>query len=124
MKKHSKYPYQRVEERRNHYDAKGLNEQRQMQKMSEVRISIGVLSIFKPKPDAMISDFTLAFSKSVPKSKLYPKLEQAFDGHWEGEPTKSVFLHLSSPISMSELRKRIRESIEELLQPQNLKTEP
>lgn len=93
---------------------KSRDEQRQMEKQSR-RVSIGVFNIFKPKPSDSVSSFTLALPKSIPKSQLYPLLKEAFDGHWDGEPTKSVFVRLSEPLPLCELRKRVRDSIEKLI---------
>jgi len=128
MKKQSKtkcpkYPFQRVERRRNNnVDIRGLKEQAQMEKQSATKISIGTFSIFTPKPNSEISTFTLAFNKPIPKNELYQKLYQAFNGHWNGEPVKSIFIHLEKPIPLQELRQKIKDNFEELLSPQNLKT--
>lgn len=114
--KHPKYPFQRVEQRHNNVDTKGLSEQKQMENQT-LKMSIGTFNILPPKPDTEISSFTIAFNKPIPKYELYLKLHQTFDGEWNGEPTRSVYVHLSKPIPLQELRKRLKENFADALPP-------
>lgn len=122
LKRHLKYPYQRVEQRQNNVDETSIVERTQMEKLSKAKISIGTFTFLKPKPESKISTFTLAFSIPIPKNELYTKLHQAFNDHWDGEPIKSVSIHLSKPFPLSELRKKLRDNFEDLFQTQNLNT--
>lgn len=110
-----KYPHQRVEQKRMKVDRRGVKERSDMEKISTARISIGTFTFLRPKPDNTLSSFTLAFDKPIPKNELYQKLHKAFDGNWDGDPVKSVFVHLIEPMSLKEIRKRLHESLEEIL---------
>lgn len=122
-KLHPKYPYQRVEQHRNNIDKTGLEERARMEKQSKAKISIGTFTFLKPKPNSEITNFTLAFSTPIPKNELYTKLYQAFNSHWDGEPIRSVSIHLSNPLPLSELQKRLRDNFEDISRTQNLNTE-
>jgi hypothetical protein len=107
-----KYPFQRVEKRRTtQTDTRSLKERAQMERLSATKISIGTFNIFPPKPETEIKSFTLAFSTPIPKHELYLKLHEAFNSHWDGEPTKTIYVHLSKPLPLNELRQRIRKSL-------------
>ena len=124
FKKHPKYPHQRVEQRQNIVDTKSIKEQRQMEQNSNLKISIGTLTFLPPKSNSEISNFTLAFPKPIPKADLYLKLHQVFNGHWDGEPTKSVYIQLSKPIPLHELRQKLKDNFEKIFVTKDLKTNP
>lgn len=113
-KRHEKYPFQRAEQRRNNIDQASLREQRAMEAQS-TKLSIGTFNIFPPKPDTNITSFTVAFARPIPKDELYQKLHQTFDGHWNGEPVKSIFVTLSKPMTLQELRRRLNENFKDIL---------
>lgn len=114
--KNHKYPHQRVEQRRTAIDARGMNERRKMEKQAKAKMTIGTFTLFKPKPDAELSSFTLAFDRPVPKDELYVKIGEALIGYWDGEPVKSVIVRLSKPIPLRELRNRLKQNLKELFQ--------
>jgi hypothetical protein len=121
-KQHPKYPFQRVEQRHNNIDTKGLSERKIMEAQA-TRISIGTFNFLPPKPDTEISNFTLALNKSIQKNELYLKLHQTFDGEWKGKPThsmeltRSTYIHLSKPIQLQELRRRLKDNFADALPP-------
>lgn len=112
------HPHDRVELRHNRFDSRGLKEQAQMERLSRSKISIGTFTILPPKPHTEIKSFTLALSQPVPKHELYAKIHETFNGHWDGEPTKSVIVHLSKPIELQELRRKLKEKFVSVLLPE------
>lgn len=108
-KQHPKYPYQRAEQRYNNIDTAGLKEQHEMETQTH-KLTIGTFNILPPKPDTKISSFILALPTAMPKHQLYQKLFETFNGHWDGEPIKSLCIHLSTPIPLQELRKILKEN--------------
>lgn len=74
------------------------------------KFTIGTFNFLPPKPDTQIQSFTLALSKPMLKHELYSLLHQTFNGHWDGEPTRSLFVRLSSPMPLQELRRKLKES--------------
>jgi len=117
MKKQKmKYDYQRVEQRKtNNVDKKGEMERRQMEKQTTRKISIGTLTFFRPKPTSKVGEFTLAFSKSLPKSEVYPLIKKIFEGNVNEETVKSVFIKLKEPIQFREIRKTIKQNFDKIL---------
>lgn len=115
FKSHPKFPFQRVEQRHNQMDMKSLFERQQMEKQSR-RVSIGVLTVFPPKPDTLISNFTLALPKAIPKKQLYGLLMVAFQIEMtvpnDDCLTKSVYVYLPEPMRFVEIRERIKSSPE------------
>ena len=114
--KHPKYPFQRAEQRHNNIDTAGLKEQKAMEAQT-TRISIGTFNVLPPRPDTEISSFTLALSKPITKYELYLKLHRTFDDEWNGEPTRSVYVHLSKSIPLQELRRRLKENFADAIPP-------
>ncbi len=112
-KLHLKYQWQRIEAKHNEVDTKGLAEQAQMQKQTELRYSIGTFNIFKPQPNTEVSSFTLGFNKAMTKPELYKMLAEAFDGYWSGDPTRSIFIHFDKPMPLSELQSRLKANFKE-----------
>ena len=116
-----KYAHQRVEQRKLRTDKKGGRERRQMERMSQRRISIGTLTFFKPKPTAKIGTFTLAFSKPLPKSEVYSILERIFNEKMfnknlkSEEMVKSVFVKLEKAIQFKEIRRKIKQNFDKIL---------
>ena len=117
-----RYQYQRVEQRKmNNVDEKGQKERRQMERMSQRRISIGTFTFFKPKPTSKIRTFTLAFSKPLPKGEVYSILERIFNEKMSNKNLKSekmiksVFVSLKKPIQFKEIRKVLRQNFEKIL---------
>ena len=113
-----KYPYQRVEQKqinKNNINKKGQDERKQMEKQSKQKISIGTFTFFKPKPDTKIGEFTLAFSKSLPKSEVYSCLKQTFGGNINEETVKSVIIKLKTSVPLREIREEIRKNFSKLL---------
>lgn len=119
-----KYAHQRVEQKRiNNINTnkKGQKERRQMERMSQRRISIGTFTFFKPKPTSKIRTFTLAFSKPLPKGEVYSILERIFNEKMSNKNLKSekmiksVFVSLKKAIQFKEIRKKLKESFNELL---------
>lgn len=108
-----KYPFQRVEQRFKNVDLKG-NAERQNMENQTVEFSIGVLSLFRPKPDAKIYDFTLALPKAVSKAKLYAELEKIFNGNWNNNSIKSLEIKLQKPVALQELRVKMRNVVKNL----------
>ncbi len=118
--RHPKYSWQRVEQRHNNLtDPKGISERKAMETQA-TKISIGTFNIFPPKPDTAVSSFTLALNKSIPRWELYAMLHQTFDGEWNGEPTRSIYIHLSKPLPLQELRRRLKESFADTLTTKDL----
>ena len=111
---HPKYQWQRIEEKHNQIDVKGLSEQQQMEKQA-TKISIGTFTIFPPKPDTEVSNFTLALNKSIPKYELYIKLHEIFGEEWNTELIRSMYIHLSKPLPLQELRRRLKENFADAL---------
>ena len=114
-KLHLKYQWQRIEAKHNEVDTKGLAEQAQMQKQTELRYSIGTFNIFKPQPNTEVSSFTLGLSKAMTKPELYKMLAEAFDGYWNGEPTRSIYIHLDKSMPLAELQSRLRDKFKNVL---------
>lgn len=113
---HPKYPFQRVEQkqiRRMQVDKRSLAERQQMERQAEAKISIGTFNLLPPKPDTKVSSFTLAFGEAVSKPVLYGKLREVFGDYWDGEPTRSVYVHLAKPISLKVLREKLKENFGE-----------
>ena len=106
--------YARVE-RRNRKDSRSVKEQILMEEKTKEKISFGVFSVVPPKPNDRIAHFTIAFSQPIKKSELYPKLAEALGDHWDGEPTKSIFLHLTNPLPWRKTRVLIKKALEKLL---------
>lgn len=116
-KKKFKYAYQRVEQRKtNNHNKQGLKECAQFKKQTQQKISIGTFTFLKPKPNSKIREFTLAFSKPLTKREVYLYLAEAFNVNLLEDTTKSVFVKLKSPILLRELRTRLRENFDELLE--------
>ena len=116
MKKKQFVPdaYARVE-RRNREDSRSVKERVLMEEKVKEKICFGVFSVSPPKPSDKIAHFTVAFSAPLKKSDLYPKLAEALGEHWDGEPTKSIFLHLTNPLPWRKTRALIKRALEELL---------
>lgn len=81
----------------------------------ERKLSIGTLTFFKPKPTAKIGTFTLAFSKPLKKTEVYPILTRIFNGNLSEETIKSLFVKLKEPISLNKIQREIRRNFNELL---------
>jgi len=86
-----------------------------MEEKAKEKITFWYYSFRPPKPGDRVADFIVSFSKPVKKSDLYPKLAEALGEHWNGEPTRSIFLHLSNPPRWQETRALIKGVLEELL---------
>lgn len=111
-----KYAYQRVELRHQQkIDEKSLEEREEMEQKAKLKMSIGTFNFFTPKPNTMLSNFTLAFSRPIPKYLLYAKLKEALGEYWNGEPVTSIFVSLSEPIPLLELRERLRKALSEIV---------
>jgi hypothetical protein len=113
-KQHPKYPFQRVEQRHNTVDTKGLNERRVMEQISKPQtISIGTFTILPPKSDTQLTTFTLALNKALTKRELHIKLYEIFGTNLDEEKTKSIFVHLVKPIPLRELRIKLNNNFKE-----------
>lgn len=113
-----RYPHQRAEQRRTNNinkKGKGERERKQMERQSKQKFSIGTLTFFKPKSNAKIGEFTLAFSKPLRKSEVYPILSQIFNGNLIEESVKSVFVKLKTPVPLRKILEEIKRNFDELL---------
>jgi len=106
--------HKRVEKRRRK-NLRNVKEQILMEEKAKERITFWYYGFRPPKPNDKVADLIVSFSKPVKKSDLYPKLAEALGEHWNGEPTRRVFLHLSNPPKWRETRKIIKTVLEELL---------
>ena len=114
-KLHPKYQWQRIEAKHNEVDTKGLAEQAQMQKQTELRYSIGTFNIFKPQHNTEVSSFTLGLSKAIPRPELYAIIAAALEDNWSGDPTRSIFIHLEKPMLLAELQAKLKANFKDIV---------
>lgn len=93
---------------------KGNSERAAMEKRAQAKISFGTWTIFgPPKPNSKISDFTVAFPRSLKRSDLYRVLAEALGDSWGS--TRSIRIVLSDPPAWEVTRKNVRDALETLL---------